>query len=285
VPDGEERLAHRRSTAGARAAFERSDFGASARIAAMAPDDAIGLRPRAIPIGVVIALGIGIPYLAAYAAILSSRLFATPSPHGPTLPWLYAHHAFQLAFALAAIAIVKRFKPFDAGLRRPPGPTYVLPAALWGIFFGVLMTLVDYGPDIAAMRPPDVGFPLTTGNVIGWTVFEGIYVGPTEEIPFRSLLVGYLIAAMPGKMRMGRYTMSWAGIVVAAIFALAHVGNLVHDPSWAAFGQQLYAFALGVLYAYWFENSRSVLAPIVGHNVSDVVEYLIVFALIAAWGG
>jgi len=244
-----------------------------------------GFRPRVIPILVVIALGLGIPYLAAFAAVASSRLFHTPAPDGPTLPWLYAHHAFQLAFALAAIAIVKRFKPFDAGLRWPPGPTYLGPAVLWGAFFGVLMTLVDYAPDLVAMRAPDLGFPLTTGNVAGWTFFEGVYVGPTEEIPFRSLLVGYLMAAMPGQVRAGRYTMSWAGVVVAAIFAFAHAGNLVHDPSWAAFGQQLYAFALGVLYAYWLEKSRSVVAPIIGHNVSDVVEYLIAFALIALWGG
>jgi hypothetical protein len=251
----------------------------------MTPAEQTRFRPRVIPILVVIALGIGIPYLAAFAAVLSSQVFHTPSPHGPTLPWLYSHHAFQLAFALLAIWIVKRFQPFDAGLRWPPGPTYIGAAVLWGAFFGVLMTLVDHAPDIMAMRAPDLGFPLTTGNVIGWTIFEGVYVGPTEEIPFRGLLVGYLIAAMPGKLAVGRYTMSWAGIVVAAIFAVAHAGNLVHDPSWAAFGQQIYAFALGVLYAYWFEKSRSVVAPIVGHNVSDVVEYLIVFALIALWGG
>jgi hypothetical protein len=33
-----------------------------------------------------------------------------------------------------------------------------------------------------------------------------------------------------------------------------------------------------VLYAYWLEKSRGIVAPIVGHNVSDVVEYLILFA-------
>lgn len=250
-----------------------------------ADENEVAFRPRVVPILVVIALGFGIPYLAAYAAFLSSELFHTPSPQGPALPWLYSHHAFQLAFALVAIAVLKRIRPFDPGLRWPPGPTYIGPAVLWGALFGVIMTVVDHGAAIAAMKAPDLGFPLTTGNVIGWTIFEGVYVGPTEEIPFRSLLVGYLIAAMPGKLRMGRYTMSWAGIVVAAIFALAHVGNLIRTPSWAAFGQQVYAFALGVLYAYWFEKSRSVVAPIVGHNVSDVVEYLIVFALIALWGG
>jgi membrane protease YdiL (CAAX protease family) len=129
----------------------------------------------------------------------------------------------------------------------------------------------------------DLGFPMTRTNVVGWLGFEGVYVGPTEEILFRSLLVGYLIAAMPGTLRVGRYSMSWAGVIVAAIFAFAHVASSITRPSFAAIGQQIYAFALGVLYAYWFEKSRSVVAPIVGHNVSDVTEYAICFVLIALW--
>jgi len=241
---------------------------------------------KARPILLVVVLGLGLPYLAAFAALLASRLFHAPAPppRGSLLPWLYSHHAFQLLFALAAIAIVKRFRPFDAGLRAPPGRSYVVPALLWGTFFGVLMTLVDYAPDLAAMRAPHLDYPLTTSNVVGWTLFQGVYVGPTEEIPFRSLLVGYLVAALPGRVRVGRYEMSWGGVIVAAIFALAHASSLVLRPSWASFGQQIYAFALGVLYAYWFEKSRSVLAPILGHNASDVVEYGLVLALIAAWG-
>jgi membrane protease YdiL (CAAX protease family) len=51
-----------------------------------------------------------------------------------------------------------------------------------------------------------------------------------------------------------------------------------------AMGQMIYAFALGVFYAYWFEKSKSLLAPIIGHNVSDVVEYILIFAMVAAWG-
>ena len=48
-------------------------------------------------------------------------------------------------------------------------------------------------------------------------------------------------------------------------------------------GQQFYAFALGVLYAYWFEKSRSLWAPIVGHNVGDLTEYALIFAMVAMW--
>lgn len=240
-------------------------------------------RLRLLPLLLVVLLGLGLPILGAIIAEALSHALPVPSMHGATLPWLYWQHLWQTLLALVAIVVLRRFMPFDAGLRWPPEKTYFVPAILWGAFFGVLMTVVDYAPELMARHPMDLGFPITRGNVIGWTFFEGIYVGPTEEILFRSLLVGYLIAAMPGKLRMGRYDMSWGGVIVAAIFAFAHVASFMTRPSFAAFGQQLYAFALGVLYAYWFEKSKSVVAPIVGHNVSDVTEYAICFALIALW--
>jgi len=241
------------------------------------------LRFRLAPLLLVLALGLGLPILGAIIADTLSRVLPVPRALGPTLPWLYWQHLWQTLLALVAIFAIKRMRPFDAGLRLPSGPTYFGPAILWGVFFGALMTVVDYWPDLVVRHPMDLGFPVTRLNVFGWLVFEGIYVGPTEEILFRSLLVGYFIAAMPGTIRFGRYEMSWAGVIVAAIFALAHIGTFITRPSFAAFGQQIYAFALGVLYAYWFEKSKSVAAPIVGHNVSDVTEYAICFALIALW--
>jgi hypothetical protein len=235
-------------------------------------------RLKPVPLLVVAALGIAIPYAAAYAAFLSSKWFHTPSPHGPTLPWLYVHHAFQLAFALLAILVAKRFVPADYGLHAPHGKTYIGQAVLWGVFFGVLMTLVDYAPQIIAHTKPMLGYPLSGANVGGWLFFEGVYVGPTEEIPFRALLVTYLAATMPGKLKLGRFDMNWAGIIVAVIFALLHATNFDTRAWPLALGQQIYAFALGVLYAYWLEKSQSIVAPVIGHNVGDVVEYAIVFA-------
>ncbi len=235
-------------------------------------------RLKPVPLLVVTALGFALPYAAAYAAFYCSRLFHTPSPNGPVLPWLYMQHGFQLAVALVAILIVKRMVPADYGLHAPRGKTYVGAAVLWGAFFGVAMTLVDYAPQLIAHTRPVLGYPLTRGNIAGWLFFEGVYVGPTEEIPFRALLVTYLAAAMPGKLRLGRFDMNWAGVIVAIIFALLHAANFDTRAWPLALGQQVYAFALGVLYAYWLEKSKSIVAPILGHNVSDVTEYAILFA-------
>ena len=185
--------------------------------------------------------------------------------------------------ALIVIGILKyRFVPADYGLHWPRGKTYIWSAIWWGVFFGVLMTVVDYAPQLLTHAKPDPGFPLTSYNIWGWIFFEGVYVGPTEEIPFRALLVTYLATTMPGKLHIGRFNMNWAGIIVAVIFALLHATSFDtrHWPE--ALGQQLYAFALGVFYAYWLEKSKSVVAPIVGHNVGDVVEYIILFAWLGA---
>ena len=131
------------------------------------------------------------------------------------------------------------------------------------------MTVVDYAPQLIAHGTPDPGYPLTASNVVNWLFFESVYVGPTEEIPFRALLVTYLTATMPGKLRVG------------LLFALLHATNF-NTRAWPlALGQQVYGFVLGVLYAYWLEKSKSVVAPIIGHNLSDGVEYAILFVWVA----
>lgn len=239
-------------------------------------------RLKFVPLVLTFLLGFGLPMLAAYIAVLSSKLLHTPSPHGPTLAWLYAQHAFQLVLGLVAIGVLKLFIDADFGLHLPRGKTYVPEAVLWGIAFGVLMTLVDYAPQIFSGLKPHLDYPLTTRNVGGWLFFEGVYVGPTEEIPFRSLLVTYLATTMPGKLRLGRFEMNWAGVIVALIFALLHAANFDVRAWPLALGQQIYAFALGVLYAYWLEKSHSIVAPIVGHNVGDVIEYLLLFLWVGA---
>jgi len=238
-----------------------------------------GFKLRIVPLLVTAALGWGMPVAAADAAYFTIREMHLDIVPGANLGWLYIQHFYQLVVALIVIAVLKFWLvPADYGLHWPKDRTYIWPAIVWGTFFGVLMTVVDYAPQLIAHTKPDPGFPLTTTNVLGWLGFEGIYVGPTEEIPFRALLVTYLSTTMPGKFRIGRFNMNWAGIIVAVIFALMHASNFDTRQWPEALGQQFYAFALGVLYAYWLEKSKSVVAPIVGHNVSDGVEYLILFA-------
>jgi uncharacterized protein len=259
---------------------DKSPAPADAAPAAVPPER---FRLDPIPILIVFVLGMGILFLSAITVEIVK--FVVKLPERPLMPWivLYYGHFVQLAYSLVAIYIVKRFWPADYGLHLPKGKSYVGAAVLWGLFFGVLMTVVDYWPQLLAHQPPEQPYPLTTINMAGWFSFEGVFVGPSEEVLFRGLLVTYLAHAMPGRISWRGYSMNGAGIVVAALFALAHIGSFFIRPFPMAFGQLLYAFVLGVFYAYWFEKSRSLLAPIIGHNVGDLVEYGFIFAMVAYW--
>jgi uncharacterized protein len=119
--------------------------------------------------------------------------------------------------------------------------------------------------------------------MVPWLVMQGGFVGITEELVFRSLFLGYMLARFPAKLRVGSYQVSWAGIILALVFALAHADSFWHEPLLSALGQQIYVFLLGVFYAYLFEESGSVLAPVIAHNAGDFVEWGMCFLLRAVW--
>jgi len=237
---------------------------------------------RFIPVLVTVVLGFGIPYLA--SEILDQlRHYSRLVPGiADQLGRLYAQHAVLMLLALGAIALVRLLVRADYGLHMPQGKSYVLPAILCGLAFGVLLTLVDFAPVILAHTAPKLGYPLTTGSFIGRLGYAGVFAGLTEEILFRALLVTYLSATMPGRVRIWRFEMNAAGLVVAAIYGFYAAGFLSQSLP-VALGEMLIQFALGALYAYWLEKSKSVLAPVVGHNVTGATECVLVFLMAAFW--
>ena len=189
----------------------------------------------------------------------------------------------MLLIAVALIAWFSRGNFSEYGLEWPKHKHYVPSALLWGAAFGLLMTVVDYFPQILRHIPPGDNLALTPRSIGAWLFFEWIFVGPTEEIPFRGLLQTFLMQRTSGRIRFWKYEMHVAGVILALLFALAHLTSFWTENFWIALGQQIYAFALGILYAYWREKSGSLLAPIIGHNVGDGVEYVLIFLMTWLW--
>jgi membrane protease YdiL (CAAX protease family) len=77
--------------------------------------------------------------------------------------------------------------------------------------------------------------------------------------------------------------MHGSGVILALLFALTHLDNFWTEHFWLALGQQIYAFALGIFYAYWREKSGSLLAEIIGHSVGDGVEYVLMLLMTWVW--
>jgi membrane protease YdiL (CAAX protease family) len=241
------------------------------------------LRLRLLPILATIGLGLVVILPSGYVFVLFTKHVGMQRTMA--MPWLamLANHAVMLVIALALIAWLSKGNFSEYGLQWPKDQHYVKSALLWGAAFGVLMTVVDYLPQILKHIPPPENLSLTPASIGAWLFFEGIYVGPTEEIPFRGLLQTFLMQRTSGRVRVWNYDMHVAGVILALLFALAHLTSFWTENFWLALGQQIYAFGLGILYAYWREKSRSLLAPIIGHNVSDGVEYVLMFLMTWLW--
>jgi CAAX protease family protein len=204
--------------------------------------------------------------------------------HGSPLASRFANHTVMLLLALGMIRLLRRRRSGENfGLVLPRGRTYVATAIILGLFFGLVMTAVDYAPEIVErVAPHDYGFQLS--NVFGWLFYQGVFVGPTEEIPYRGLVVTYLTLHMPGKLRYGRFEMNGAGVVVAGIFASGFgLPALITQPLLIAVGQILYVFFGNLVLAYLLEKSGSVLAPAIGHNVALLTWKSLVFTMVTAW--
>lgn len=241
------------------------------------------LRLRVWPILATLGLGIVVVLPAAYVATVLTN--GVGMQRVMAMPWLalFLNHAVMLVLAIGLIAWLSKGKLADYGLQWPKSKRYVASSLLWGAAFGVLMTVVDYFPQILRHLPPPENLSLAGSSVGAWLFFEGIFVGPTEEIPFRGLLQTFLMQRTSGRVRLWNYDMHVAGIILALMFALAHLTSFWTENFWLALGQQIYAFALGILYAYWREKSGSLLAPILGHNLSDGVEYVLMFLMTWLW--
>jgi uncharacterized protein len=242
-----------------------------------------GLRVHLLPILATIGLGLVVILPSGFFIVMFARHVGMQRTMA--MPWLglLVNHAVMLAIALALITWLSKGRLSDYGLEWPKHRHYVPSALLWGTAFGLLMTVVDYFPQILKHIPPPENLSLAPASVGAWLFFEGLYVGPTEEIPFRGLLQTFLMQRTSGRVRLWKYEMHVAGVILALLFALAHLTSFWTENLWIALGQQIYAFTLGILYAYWREKSGSLLAPIVGHNVSDGVEYVLMFLMTWVW--
>jgi membrane protease YdiL (CAAX protease family) len=238
-----------------------------------------GPRLKLLPILLVLAMGFAAIYAAFFAADAIRHGFG-PEAHWPDWLRLVVAEAFELFLALIGIAAAKRLLPnADFGLRWPPGRTYLGWAAFWGLAFALIMLLADHWPELVAMKPPGVPEQPTATNIAGWLGFELLWVGICEETLFRGLLLGVLTALSPSRLRIWGTDISTAGITLAILFALAHAANFATRPFAEAFAQQVYAIALGIIYAWLREHSKSLVPAIVAHSLSDFGETGLEFLL------
>jgi membrane protease YdiL (CAAX protease family) len=191
---------------------------------------------------------------------------------------------FQALVGLATIGVMRKVLPeADPCLRWPPGKSYAGLAAVIGVVMGFVMLVADYWPQLLSHTAPDGGYATDPVGAAGWIGAMAL-TGFNEEPIFGGLLVGMLTVLVPGRVRLGSFDIAMGGVIVAVLFGAAHYQSFLTEPLHLAVAQQLYAFAWGVTYVWLMERSKSLLAPIVAHGLSDAVEVAAVIGLMIVWG-
>ncbi|MEP7209564.1 MAG: CPBP family intramembrane glutamic endopeptidase [Alphaproteobacteria bacterium] len=210
--------------------------------------------------------------------------------HGPAdwkdRPWIFVTIAilFQAIIGFIAVVVMKRLLPqADAYVRWPPGKSYVGLGLLIGFAMALIMLVADYWPQLLSHTAIH-DYPTDPVNASGWLFALGI-TGFAEEPIFRGLLVGALAFLIPGRIRIGALDLPAAAYIVALLFGAAHYDSFLVSPLYLATAQLIYAFIWGLAYVWLMERSKSLLAPIIAHGVSDAAEVGAVIAIAILWGG
>jgi hypothetical protein len=242
-----------------------------------------GVKLHFIPIAIAVVLGFGLPFLGVFLVLLVQHFI--PLPDLPLYPWMerYYESAAQFVLALIAISMMKPLVPADYGLHAPRGESYFGTALFWGLVLGFLMTGVEYWREIMIQRQPSGAFELTPLNIAGALSYQGFFRGLSDETLYRALLVTYLAAMIPGRIFFLRKEMSAGAVLIALIFALPFLGGFIGHPPGIALARLIVAFLQGVFFAYWFEKSRSIVAPVIGHGACFGISQILVFAMVAFW--
>lgn len=213
-----------------------------------------------------------IPLLSSRFADATVGGFAGLDPDG-VFAWRFLHHIAQAVLSMVVIVALGaqwKLSMAEWGLNLNKSDwsmkifwRFCLGCAVYGVIFNLLMP--------GAAMQSAVNHPMNARNVAGSLLFMFTMPGIAEELLFRSLILTILARSWNSEVRFPGFTVPTAGVISAVLFSMAHIGFTVSpfkitylDPV-----QLVIAFGFGILYAFMYRNTGSLLGPVLIHNVSD----------------
>jgi uncharacterized protein len=189
--------------------------------------------------------------------------------------WISVHHVFQLLLTLLIMKFYFRirwkewgfnFKHLHLSLRIV---LYFFIGFL--IFQGVPMII---GLLRSNLSSPNISHALTLKNLVGEYAFQGLLSGTCEEPLFRGFAITILSLSWKNKIKIGKIQITVANIIAALLFAYAHIGFNLFPFEITRFylPQIIYSFILGILYGIVFDRTKSLVGPILLHNLANVIS-------------
>lgn len=189
-------------------------------------------------------------------------------------PWIPRYVGDSLGFAVAMIMIWRvshgRYRDYGFALAGR-GLRLQLSTAL-GIALALTWMLLDHSFRIMAGETgQETAYSPTPGNVLGMMSFQWIFVGVLEGPLARGLVQTHLMSELKGVVRIFRWGFHVGTVIAAILFGVGHaVPHFFLGRPWHSLGSELaFATLFGLLAGYVYQETRSLVGPILMHNVVD----------------
>lgn len=181
------------------------------------------------------------------------------------------HHIVQGVIALIAIFAIWKARKCDFGFRLGSVKVGLLYLAFFSL--GVLVyDVILYSVGLSLGLTLLAQYPLNARNVLGTLGFQLFLSGTSEELLFRALPIAVLLQITKSGLRIGKLNVSFATLVAAILFMIAHIRWSLSPFSISADPIQLaQSFVFAIFYGKAFEKSGSILYPMLMHSASNVI--------------
>jgi membrane protease YdiL (CAAX protease family) len=184
--------------------------------------------------------------------------------------WVSVHHIVQMIVALGIIGVLSKLLKVDFGFGRGDTKKGIKYLAAFTVVFAII-TLIIHILMYVYDQLPTYDFPLNTRNIIGTLSFQLFLSGTSEEILFRALPITVLVYVFGNRVYIkGHITLEI--IIASFLFSIAHMKwSLSPFTIDANLFQLFYAFVLGTIQGIAYQESQSVLYPMLMHSLANVL--------------
>lgn len=180
------------------------------------------------------------------------------------------HHITMMLIALIIIFILSKLLKIDFGFRLGDSKKGMKYLIIFTAVFAVI-SLASHILMYIGNQLPVYEFPLNKNNIIGTLGFQLFLTGTAEEILFRALPITVLIYVFRKSIAV-KWNITLEVIIASVLFSIAHIKwSLSPFTIDANYSQLLYAFAMGIIQGIAYQDSRSILYPMLMHSISNVL--------------
>lgn len=212
--------------------------------------------------------------------LLTSSIYPSLQYLDPDQTFLFKtiHHLFQLSLTICLMLVLTKregLSQWGFNLRN------VHQSMRWIGTFAIIFGGIEYFR-ITNAKLPEYDFELNQRNKIGIQSFQYLLSGLCEEPLFRGFVMIFLSKHWKKVYKFLQTEIPVTAIIATFLFMLAHLDIDLTNLSITGFDfdQQMKSLQLGVIYALGFHYTKSLLAPIIIHGLSNGLMYSIAFYLV-----